>query len=78
MDKKEFIQRLLEQLAKTEEHEATCDEVFEVLDMYTEAVTRGEDTDHLLPLVRRHIQFCKCCKEEYEVLLSILEADLKI
>lgn len=78
MDKKEFIQQLLEQLAKTEEQEVTCDEVFEVLDIYTEAVTRGEDTDQLLPLVRRHIQFCQCCKEEYEVLLSILEADLKI
>jgi hypothetical protein len=78
MDKKEFIQRLLEQLTKTDEHEATCDEVFEVLDMYTEAVARGEDTEQLLPLVRKHIQFCQCCKEEYEVLLNILEADLKI
>jgi hypothetical protein len=77
MYKKEFIQQLLEQLAKTEEHEATCDEVFEVLDIYTEAAARGEDTEQLLPLVRKHIQFCQCCKEEYEVLLSILEADQK-
>jgi hypothetical protein len=78
MDKKEFIQRLLEQLAKTEEHEVTCDEVFEVLDIYTEAVARGEDTEQLLPLVKKHIQFCRCCKEEYEVLLSILEADQQL
>jgi hypothetical protein len=78
MEKKEFIQRLLEQLAKTEEHEATCDEVFAVLDIYTEAVARGEDPGQLLPLVKKHIRFCRCCKEEYEVLLSILEADQKI
>lgn len=78
MDRKEFMHRLLEQLAKTEEHEATCDEVFEVLDIYTEAVTRGEDPGQLLPLVRKHIQFCQCCKEEYEVLLSILEAEQQL
>jgi hypothetical protein len=75
MNKKQFIDKLLKQLAKTEEHEASCDDVFEVLDIYTEAVSRGEDPDQLLPLVRTHIEMCQCCKEEYETLLTILEAD---
>jgi hypothetical protein len=77
MEKKEFIKALLKQLAKTEEKEATCDEVFEVLDIYTEAVTQGEDPERFLPLVRKHLELCRCCKEEYEALLSILEADSK-
>lgn len=77
MEEKEFIQQLLEHLAKTEEHEATCDEVFRVLDIYTEAVARGEDTKDLLPLVKNHMELCNCCREEYEILLAILEADQK-
>jgi hypothetical protein len=75
MDKKEFIQQLLEQLAKTEKHEVTCDEVFHVLDIYTEAVVRGEDPETLLPLIKQHIEICSCCREEYETLLKILEAE---
>ena len=78
MEKKDFIRQLLEHLAKTEEHEATCDEVFEVLDIYTEAVAQGEDAEQLLPLVRAHLELCRCCKEEYETLLSILEADQQL
>ncbi len=78
MGKNEFLQQLLKHLAKTEAQEATCDEVFEVLDIYTEAVARGEDPEQLLPLVKKHIQFCRCCREEYEVLLSILEADQQL
>lgn len=75
MEKKYFIQQLLEYLAKTEEQEVTCDEVFQVLDIYTEAVARGEDPEQLLPLVKKHIELCRSCREEYETLLSILEAD---
>jgi hypothetical protein len=75
MKKKEYIQQLLEHLSKTEEQEATCEEVFDVLDIYTEAVARGEDPQQMLPLVKQHIEICRCCREEYETLLSILEAE---
>jgi hypothetical protein len=75
MDNKDFIRELLEQLAKTEHQEASCDEVFEVLDIYAEAVAQGEDPQQLLPLVKKHFELCHCCKEEYEALLSILKAN---
>jgi len=51
-----------------------CAEVFEVLDIYAEAMVRGEDTSEMLPKVKHHIEMCRDCFEEYEALVRILES----
>lgn len=70
-----MMKRLLEHLAKTQEEEIDCDEVFNVLDVYAEAEARGEDPGELLPLVKQHLEICACCHEELEAVIRILEAD---
>jgi hypothetical protein len=75
-DSKKLVQNLLEDLSRTQEEEIDCDAVFDVLDVYAEAKTRGEDPSEFLPLVQQHFEICPCCREELEALLSILEADL--
>ena len=70
---KEMLRKTLLMLEQTQEEEYSCDEVYELLDQYAEAVQRGEDPAHLMPLVKHHLDMCKDCHEEYEALLNILE-----
>ncbi len=67
------MQKLLQSLAMTEEQEISCDDVFAVLDQFVEAVRRGENVLIFMPLVRRHLDMCPDCREEYETLLRMLQ-----
>ncbi|MCK4741724.1 MAG: hypothetical protein KAS80_05530 [Anaerolineales bacterium] len=69
-----MLKKLLGMVEKTNEQEMDCAEVFEVLDVYAEAVVRGEDTSAMLPKVKHHIEMCRDCFEEYEALVRILES----
>jgi hypothetical protein len=68
------LQKLMQMVENTQEVEFSCDEVFDILDQYTELVYRGEDAAELMPLVEHHIEICPDCREEFESLLRILEA----
>ena len=63
---------MLAMLASTLEEELTCDEVFALLGQFTEMAIRGEDVARLMPLVQQHLDLCRDCHEEYEVLQNIL------
>jgi len=65
---------LLQKLQQTEEIELTCDEVFAMLDEYTEMAIKGEDVASLMPLVRQHLVMCPDCRDEYEALERILNS----
>ncbi len=69
-----MLKKLLGMVEKTHEQEMDCEEVFEVLDIYAEAMVRGEDTSAMLPKVKNHIEMCSDCFEEYEALVRILES----
>lgn len=66
--------RLLRMVEDTDEVEIACDEVFELLDQYVELEARGEDVAQLLPFVKRHLEKCHDCHEEYEALMRVFEA----
>jgi hypothetical protein len=68
------FQKLIRMIEKTQENELSCDEVYHLLDQYTEIVHRGEDALKLMPLVKHHIEICPDCREEFEALLRILQA----
>jgi len=70
-----MLKKLLHHIGKTEAHELECDEIFELLDEYSEAAARGQITEQFLPLVQQHLEQCQCCCEEYEALLSILKSE---
>ena len=69
------VRKLLYTIEQTEEVEYSCDEVYQLLDQYTEAVERGEDAEQLMPLVKHHLDLCPDCREEFEALLSVLEGN---
>ena len=70
----ENIKKLLQMIENTREIELTCDDVYKLLDQYTEAVLHGDNAKQLMPLVEHHIEICPDCREEFEALLRILEA----
>lgn len=68
-----MLKKLMKMVALTKKNEIDCDEVYKVIDVYTEAVARGENPGDILPLVKHHLEMCNPCLEEYEALLRILE-----
>lgn len=66
---------LMRRLQNTHEEELSCDEVFALVDEYAEATQRGEDVASLKPLIRRHLDMCRECDEEYQALLQVLEGN---
>jgi len=69
-------ERMLKMIQKTQEVELSCDDVHKLLAHYTEMALRGEDAAAILPLVRRHLELCPDCMEEYEALARILQAQI--
>jgi hypothetical protein len=67
--------KLLKQLLGPAGPELTCDECFELLDVYVEAELVGEDADLRVPGMRAHLEGCPACAEEHES-LRVLAADL--
>ena len=70
----ELVTKLMRMLQVTQTQEASCDEVYELVDQYTELVTKGEDAAKLMPLIKHHLDMCADCREEFDALLRILEA----
>ncbi len=67
------IRKLVEQIARTQQRELDCGEVFAVLDQYADAIVAGEDLGEQFALVVQHLDLCPDCLEEYESLLSVLQ-----
>jgi predicted anti-sigma-YlaC factor YlaD len=62
-------------LADDPEAMLTCDQVFALIDQYSERAARGEDVTHLMPLVAAHLDMCPDCREHYEALERVLQAE---
>lgn len=72
-DSSTMAQKMVEMISHTAEVELTCDEVFELIDQFTEMAQRGENVAELMPLVQHHLGMCPDCREEYEALKRVLE-----
>ena len=66
---------LLRRLENVQENAYSCEETFDLLDEYVELVVTDEEAAALMPLVKNHLEMCPDCRERYEILLRILEAE---
>lgn len=71
----EKLRQLLHQMEHTHEGMYSCAETFDLLDEYVDLVANKEEAALLMPYVRRHLDLCPDCREEYEILLRILQTD---
>lgn len=70
--KQEIVTGLVKALDLTKERELACEEVFEVIDQYAELVVQGESPEQVMPLVQQHLEMCGHCREEFEMLIDML------
>ena len=66
--------KLLRMVEDTDDVELSCDEVFALLDRFAELDVSGENAARLLPLVWKHLDRCRDCREESAGLVKIIEA----
>ena len=69
---------VLDMLVKTEAYEISCSDVGDALAEFAELHQQGRDVKHLMPLVHQHLEMCPDCREEYEALMSAIEAEEEI
>jgi hypothetical protein len=63
----------LDRLLGNDDPDPGCDAGLEVIDLYCEAVRRGEDAAGRFPAFAAHIQNCTACREDTEALLAALD-----
>jgi hypothetical protein len=64
--------RLLAGLLGPSGSELTCEECFELLDVYVEHGLAGEGADERIPGMREHLRGCPACAEEHQSLRDFL------
>lgn len=68
------LKTMVRGVARTQETEYSCDDVYQLLDEFAEAVAQGKDVTQLMPLVQQHLEMCPDCREEFEALLRVVRA----
>ncbi|MEA3336286.1 MAG: hypothetical protein U9R25_10280 [Chloroflexota bacterium] len=65
---------MVQMVATTRPDEIGCDECFEQLDRFAELELAGKNAAEAMPLVQDHLDRCNDCREEFEMLLVVLQA----
>lgn len=66
-------QGMIEQLVGPTDPELSCDECFELLDVYAELELAGRAADAEMPLMRAHLRGCSACLDDHDSLLALLQ-----
>jgi len=66
--------RIGRELESTQEIEFDCEQVYQLLDQFAEAVRHGQNGAPWVPLIRAHLDKCSDCRKEFEALLAVLQA----
>lgn len=68
------LKRMVRNVLTTGPDEIGCDECFEQLDLFVEMKLAGKNVAEAMPLVQDHLERCRDCREEFEALLTALQA----
>lgn len=68
------LKEILHRILRTQQEEIGCDTCFENLDRFVEMELDGKDATQALPLVRRHLELCTGCCDQYEALIEAIQA----
>ena len=70
----EVIQKMMEAVKMTREHELDCGHCYDEIDQFVEMELSGKNAAEVMPLVQQHLDLCGACREEYQALLDTLKA----
>jgi len=57
------------------EPELGCEECFEQLDRFVELESAGRGANEAIPGMRAHLEGCPACREDYESLKALVDAE---
>lgn len=67
------VKQLLGLITKTESDDLDCDGCFEGLASFADAQILANEIPEALQAVRKHLNQCPCCQDEYNALLHSLK-----
>lgn len=75
--KRAQFERWVRQISGTRDEEISCTECFDLISRYVDSEIAGEPVGDKLPHVQHHLDQCRVCREEYEMLRDVarLEAE---
>ena len=68
------LKKLLIALSMTNPEELDCGDCHEHIDQFADMLQEGKDPEIVLPLVKRHLELCHDCHEEFEALSIALDS----
>ena len=61
----------LRNISETQEEEISCTECFDLVSRFVELESSGGDVASELPQVKQHLDQCRACRDEYEMLRDL-------
>jgi len=61
----------LRNISETQEEEISCTECFDLVSRFLEVETSGGHVATELPRVKQHLDQCRACRDEYEMLRDL-------
>jgi hypothetical protein len=55
--------------------ELTCEQCFEMLDVFVDAEVAGKSAEAVVPGMRAHLEGCPACHEDYESLRALVSSN---
>jgi hypothetical protein len=72
---REKLLQLVEEMYALHADHVSCDDCDAQMDCLAELVAAGYDCSLLAPAIQRHLQCCNHCREEFQGLVKILQAE---
>lgn len=69
--KQKRFESWLKNIYDTQEEEISCTECFDLVSRFVELEASGEDAVAKMPQLKQHLDQCRACREEYEMLLAL-------
>lgn len=71
----EHFENWLKNIFETQEDEISCTECFDLVSRFVELEVTGQDAAAKMPELKKHLNQCRACRDEYETLrdLRLLE-----
>ena len=76
MDASKF-REWMQQVFHTEQEEISCTECFDLVSQYVDWEVAGEAAAEKLPMLSQHLEQCRACREEYELLRDLAETEAR-
>jgi len=69
--RRERFEAWLRNIYETQDVEISCTECFDQVSHFVEIEASGRDVAGELPQVKQHLDQCRACREEYEILRDL-------